>query len=107
MASADTAMPTKLAQIDNFFGCRVCGRSCPISRPPGERGLDGSSVAPPIQFLLNLVAVAAQQFPSQSRSLFHILRYMFDDFVEMAERGVQFVAGAFFEELHERSHYKR
>jgi hypothetical protein len=28
---------------------------------------------------------------------------MFDDFVEMAERGVQFLAGAFFEKLHERS----
>jgi hypothetical protein len=38
--------------------------------------------------------------PSRSRRLFHIMLDLFNDFAEMEESGFQFIAGAFFEELH-------
>ena len=41
--------------------------------------------------------------PPRSPGLFHIKLHMFDDFIEMAQGGFQFVKAAFVEELHELS----
>jgi hypothetical protein len=41
--------------------------------------------------------------PSRSRSLFDIMHDLFDDFAEVEESSFQFIAGAFFEELHGES----
>ena len=67
-------------------------------------GSDGSCLAPPLQFAFDLAAVMAEEIkngvPPRSLSCFHIKLHIFDDFIEMAQRGFQFVLGAFIEELH-------